>query len=151
MRDYPAFLGRRESMVGPFLMVAMVALVILQRFDLVGGPWFAAGCMAGAAGFVALGLERVRESRRERRRLIAARYRVCFRCGYDLSALAEDGVCPECGEVYLGAALRERWAGAGFVSRAGQRASPPPAGGDQSSDPSCSLTSTRPRTGSGSN
>jgi len=44
-----------------------------------------------------------------RRRVAAAEGRLCTHCCYDLSALAEQGVCPECGIAYSMAALRQAW------------------------------------------
>ncbi len=38
--------------------------------------------------------------RRLRRALFASRFRLCTRCGYDVSTLGETGICPECGGAY---------------------------------------------------
>jgi len=55
-----------------------------------------------------------------RRRLKAAGYRLCPRCGYDLSGLGDEGACPECGRGFLAASLAEQWAGAGLATRGEQ-------------------------------
>lgn len=44
-----------------------------------------------------------------RRGLDRAGYRVCPGCEYDLAALPESGVCPECGREYDPVLLRMRW------------------------------------------
>ena len=54
---------------------------------------------------------------RVRLRLIAARGRMCFRCGYDLCGLGDAGACPECGEAFVLEALRERWAASRLCTR----------------------------------
>ncbi len=56
----------------------------------------------------ALGLLYLLESRL-RARLEASDWRLCTRCTYDLSQLAEEGDCPECGEGYHHFDCRYRW------------------------------------------
>ena len=51
------------------------------------------------------------------RRLVEARGRVCFRCGYDLAGLGDAGQCPECGVPYLVESLREQWVASGLCAR----------------------------------
>lgn len=36
-------------------------------------------------------------------------FMVCDRCRYDLRALPDQGLCPECGRPYLASALRATW------------------------------------------
>jgi predicted RNA-binding Zn-ribbon protein involved in translation (DUF1610 family) len=44
-----------------------------------------------------------------RRRLRAKQFRVCTKCGYDLSAHEPAGNCPECGTHYTYEAIKRKW------------------------------------------
>jgi hypothetical protein len=41
--------------------------------------------------------------------LKAKQFKVCTECGYDLSAIADEGRCPECGRRYTREALEAAW------------------------------------------
>ena|ERR1051326_4712134 len=81
-------------------------------------------------GMLMLGIAALIDSRyhsRLRRELITLAGRMCFRCGYNLSGCGDSGVCPECGEAFILAALRERWFATTLWRRADNPDAPPPA------------------------
>ncbi|HLP85172.1 MAG TPA: hypothetical protein VK157_12555 [Phycisphaerales bacterium] len=48
-------------------------------------------------------------SRRFVAKVHARDYRVCWKCGYDLRDLQQQGICPECGSAFTMTELREKW------------------------------------------
>lgn len=63
-------------------------------------------------GLVAYAAMMILERRRTRglyREAAASKFRRCTRCLHDLTGLADDGVCPECGGAYALVALEHAW------------------------------------------
>lgn len=61
------------------------------------------------SAFGALFLIQWRAETRLRRQLVAADWRLCPRCLYDLSALPNESVCPECGAPFEHGTIRRMW------------------------------------------
>lgn len=59
----------------------------------------------GCAFSLIVGLAMVRRGRALRR----SDYRLCPRCGYDLTGLDDTGQCPECGRAYVTAEVQRFW------------------------------------------
>ncbi len=59
--------------------------------------------MAGITFWFIAGFRRVTRSAKE------MGGKICWRCGYNLKGLADEGTCPECGDRYALAELRRRW------------------------------------------
>ena len=77
------------------MLVTQAAVMLVLR-PLRG--WWVAGPLFVYFAYVAAFFVIVRRwVTRLRKQVADANFRVCFRCGYDLSTIAEDGVCPECG------------------------------------------------------
>ena len=62
------------------------------------------------------GLFAYRWKARFRRRLHAARCLLCWHCGYDLSGLGAEGICPECGRTFAATQLQAEWLSAGYCT-----------------------------------
>jgi ribosomal protein S27AE len=83
---------------------------ITMRLELIGLAVYSGYCLLFAVYMT-------RWRSRIRRQIVAAGGRVCFRCGYGLTGLDNNGICPECGEAFVLAALRERWVASGLCRR----------------------------------
>jgi len=65
--------------------------------------------VAGAVGYAVNGQLFVRRLVSLRKKLVRASYRVCLRCGYDLSGLPDEHACAECGLHYERSDLVAAW------------------------------------------
>jgi hypothetical protein len=114
MSQTPRFMRRKLILIA---LAPATGMLVTQAVAMAGPrrvSWIIAALLLYFV-YVAIFIVFVRRATaRWRKRLADADFRLCFRCGYDISALAPDGVCPECGEAYIGESLRIRWRGAGF-------------------------------------
>ena len=85
------------------VLLAVVAFSPGQTGFLVGGSLMGLVVAVGAM------LDVLVLDEREKRRVRAAGYRVCSRCGYDLSTSELSGLCPECAFEYDVVSLEEAW------------------------------------------
>ena len=101
----PAIARKRLVFVIAAFVLSLVAGSFADRLGmgLIGEAGVFVGVLAAALGFLCLLEGRLRA------KLEAADWRLCTRCTYDLSQLAEEGDCPECGELYHHFDCRYRW------------------------------------------
>jgi hypothetical protein len=101
---------RRTIWFGVSLAVLVVALIVCQLIwpSRIGtsGCWIQLVCWGPF--YASLGFNRF-AARRFKRELLAADYRVCCFCGYDLRGSPDFGKCPECGEWFDVAVVRTEW------------------------------------------
>jgi hypothetical protein len=106
---------------GP-MAVFVVCTMVLPHFVRLQNWMFMAAAAVWTIWSVVVVIWDARWRRRFRGVLAAAEGLMCFRCGYDLRGIGPVGACPECGEVFIDTALRERWAAIGFYPRRPERA-----------------------------
>ncbi|MCC5786270.1 MAG: hypothetical protein JJU33_06185 [Phycisphaerales bacterium] len=101
----PAIARKRLVFVIAAFALSLVAGSFADRLGMgfIGEIGVFVGVLAAALGFLYLLEGRLRA------RLEAADWRLCTHCTYDLSQMAEEGDCPECGERYHHFDCRYRW------------------------------------------
>lgn len=110
-RPTPPFLKRRVWQfvaVTASLSIGGILVQLAVRRYVPVWAFITASVVPGVACAVFSALFAVWMSRHYRRALDADG-RICWHCGYALAGLADQGACPECGNPYTLAQLRERW------------------------------------------
>lgn len=108
---------RRRAWVYLAVLWPFVVLVFRGQLYPVFGPWFRSwGLLVAMLLPVWLAVivhQRMRKG--TARAVVASNGCACVACGFDLSGLPPEGVCPECGSSYTHQELRERWRSVGYL------------------------------------